>query len=169
MCGISGKLMFEPESAVAPTLMKSMANAMVHRGPDDEGYYLSGPVGLGFRRLSIIDLNTGHQPISNEDGSVWVIFNGEIYNYRELREQLLAKGHSFTTRTDTEVLVHLYEEHGPGMLERLRGMFALAIWDEKQRTLLLARDRVGIKPIYYYKTGRFLSFASEFKAILADP
>ncbi len=169
MCGISGKLMFEPGAAVAPTLMKSMADAMVHRGPDDEGYYLSGPVGLGFRRLSIIDLNTGHQPISNEDGSVWVIFNGEIYNYRELREQLLAKGHSFTTKTDTEVLVHLYEEHGPGMLEKLRGMFAFAIWDDKQRTLLLARDRVGIKPLYYYKTGRFLSFASEFKAILADP
>jgi asparagine synthase (glutamine-hydrolysing) len=169
MCGISGKLMFEPGAAVTPTLMKSMADAMVHRGPDDEGYYLSGPVGLGFRRLSIIDLNTGHQPISNEDGSVWVILNGEIYNYRELRDQLLAKGHSFTTRTDTEVLVHLYEEHGPGMLEKLRGMFAFAIWDDKQRTLLLARDRVGIKPIYYYTAGRFLSFASEFKAILADP
>jgi asparagine synthase (glutamine-hydrolysing) len=169
MCGISGKLMFEPEATVAPTLMKSMADAMVHRGPDDEGYYLSGPVGLGFRRLSIIDLNTGHQPISNEDGSVWVIFNGEIYNYRELREQLRTKGHSFSTNTDTEVLVHLYEEHGPGMLEKLRGMFAFAIWDDKQRTLLLARDRVGIKPIYYYQTGRFLSFASELKAILADP
>lgn len=169
MCGISGKLMFEPEAAVAPTLMKSMADTMVHRGPDDEGYYLSGPVGLGFRRLSIIDLDTGHQPISNEDGSIWVIFNGEIYNYRELREQLLAKGHSFATKTDTEVLVHLYEEHGPGMLEKLRGMFAFAIWDDKERTLLLARDRVGIKPIYYYKTDRFLSFASELKAILADP
>ncbi len=169
MCGISGKLMFDPEAAVAPTLMKSMADSMVHRGPDDEGYYLSGPVGLGFRRLSIIDLNTGHQPISNEDGSIWVIFNGEIYNYRELREQLLAKGHSFTTRTDTEVLVHLYEEHGPGMLEKLRGMFAFAIWDDKRRELLLARDRVGIKPIYYYKTSGFLSFASELKAILADP
>ncbi len=169
MCGICGKLMFAPEAPVAPTLLKSMADAMVHRGPDDEGYYLSGPIGLGFRRLSIIDLSTGHQPISNEDGSVWVILNGEIYNYRELREQLLSRGHSFATKTDTEVLVHLYEERGPRMLEDLRGMFAFAIWDEKLRALLLARDRVGIKPLYYYTTDRFLSFGSELKAILADP
>lgn len=161
--------MFEPEAGVPPILMKSMADVMLHRGPDDEGYYLSGPVGLGFRRLSIIDLNTGHQPIPNEDGSLWVILNGEIYNYRALREQLLAKGHSFSTKSDTEVLVHLYEEDGPAMLEKLRGMFAFAIWDQKQRTLFLARDRVGIKPLYYYKTARFLSFASELKAILADP
>jgi asparagine synthase (glutamine-hydrolysing) len=161
--------MFDPTARVAPTLMKSMADAMVHRGPDDEGYHLAGPVGLGFRRLSIIDLTTGHQPISNEDGSVWVVFNGEIYNFQELRVQLLAKGHSFRTKTDTEVLVHLYEEHGPGMLDRLRGMFTFAIWDDKQRTLLLARDRLGIKPLYYHIGEGFLSFASELKAILADP
>jgi asparagine synthase (glutamine-hydrolysing) len=169
MCGICGQLMLTPEAAVAPALLKSMADTMIHRGPDDDGYYLSGPVGLGFRRLSIIDLNTGHQPISNEDGSVWVILNGEIYNYRDLRDELLAKGHSFATKTDTEVLVHLYEERGPRMLEALRGMFAFAIWDDRQRTLLLARDRIGIKPLYYYATDRFLSFASELKAILADP
>src|SRR5260370_32899694 len=136
MCGICGKLMFDPAATVAPTLMKSMADAMVHRGPDDEGYYLSGPVGLGFRRLSIIDLNTGHQPISNEDGSVWVIFNGEIYNYRELREQLLAKGHSFTTKNDTEGLVHLYEAHRPGMMEKLLRVFAFAISDVHHRAHL---------------------------------
>lgn len=169
MCGICGKLMFDPAATVAPTLMKSMADAMVHRGPDDEGYYLSGTIGLGFRRLAIIDLSTGHQPISNEDGSVWVVFNGEIYNYQALRNELLGKGHVFRTKTDTEVLVHLYEEHGPGMLEKLRGMFSFAIWDDRQRILLLARDRVGIKPLYYYRGDGFLIFASELKAILADP
>ena len=161
--------MFDGEERVSPALVRSMADAIQHRGPDDDGYHFSGPVGLGFRRLSIIDLSTGHQPISNEDGSVWVVFNGEIYNYRELRAELAAKGHTLKTQTDTEVLVHLYEEYGPQMVEKLRGMFGFAIWDEKQRTLFLARDRVGIKPLYYCLTRRFLSFGSEIKAILADP
>lgn len=146
-----------------------MADAITHRGPDDEGYYVSGPVGLGFRRLSIIDLNTGHQPISNEDGSVWIVFNGEIYNYQELRQQLQAKGHVFRTQTDTEVIVHLYEEYGESCVEKLRGMFAFAIWDDHQKTLFLARDRVGIKPLYYWLSDKSVIFGSEIKAILADP
>src|ERR1700735_1008814 len=129
MCGICGKLEFDRQSAVSPTLVKPMADTISHRGPDDDGYYVSGPIGLGFRRLSIIDLKTGHQPISNEDGSVWIVFNGEIYNYQELREHLLSRGHIFKTRTDTEVIVHLYEEFGESCVEKLRGMFAFAIWD----------------------------------------
>jgi asparagine synthase (glutamine-hydrolysing) len=146
-----------------------MAAMIRHRGPDDEGYYVSGPVALGFRRLSIIDLKSGHQPLSNEDGSIWIVFNGEIYNYQELRAFLLSKGHVFKTRTDTEVIVHLYEELGPGCLQKLRGMFAFAIWDANKRTMLLARDRVGIKPLYYCLKDSSLVFASEIKAILVDP
>jgi asparagine synthase (glutamine-hydrolysing) len=169
MCGICGKVMFDREARVPAGLLKSMADAIVHRGPDDEGYHLEGPVGLGFRRLSIIDLQTGHQPLSNEDGTVWVTFNGEIYNYEELRNELLARNHVFRTKTDTEVLVHLYEDYGPEMLEKLRGMFAFSIWDRKNQVLLLARDRLGIKPLYYYKSDGFLSFGSEIKSILEDP
>jgi asparagine synthase (glutamine-hydrolysing) len=146
-----------------------MMETIRHRGPDDEGMYVSGPVGLGHRRLSIIDLNTGQQPISNEDGTVWVVFNGEIYNYKELTAFLVSKGHHFRTATDTEVLVHLYEEFGQEMLQKLRGMFGFAIWDEKTKTLLIARDRVGIKPIYFHWNGEALVFASEIKAILVDP
>ena len=169
MCGICGKLIFRGDGAVSPGLVKAMADTMYHRGPDDEGYYVSGPIGLGFRRLSIIDLQSGHQPLSNEDGTIWIIFNGEIYNYQGLREFLLSKGHIFKTKTDTEVIVHLYEEFGPECLQKLRGMFGFAIWDEKTKTMLLARDRVGIKPIYYCLKDRSLVFASEIKAILADP
>jgi asparagine synthase (glutamine-hydrolysing) len=169
MCGICGKLIFDSEAKVSPALVKAMAETIHHRGPDDEGYYVSGPIGLGFRRLSIIDLQTGHQPLSNEDGTIQIVFNGEIYNYLELREFLLSKGHVFKTRTDTEVIVHLYEELGPGCLGKLRGMFALAIWNENTKTLFLARDRVGIKPLYYCMTDKALVFASEIKAILADP
>ncbi len=169
MCGICGKLNFDREALVAPELLKKMADAIKHRGPDDEGYYASGPVGFGFRRLSIIDLNTGHQPISNEDGTVWIVFNGEIYNFQELREQLICKGHVFRSKTDTEVIVHLYEEYGPACVEWLRGMFAFAIWDERQQLLFLARDRVGIKPLYYWKGPKALIFGSEIKSILADP
>jgi asparagine synthase (glutamine-hydrolysing) len=169
MCGICGKLMLDGEAAVSPALVKAMADTIAHRGPDDEGYYVSGQVGLGFRRLAIIDLKTGHQPLSNEDDTVWIVFNGEIYNYQELRELLLSKGHVFKTRTDTEVIVHLYEEFGPKCLEKLRGMFAFAIWDANARSLFLARDRVGIKPLYYCLTGKSLVFGSEIKAILADP
>ena len=169
MCGICGKLNFDREARVAPELLKRMADAIEHRGPDDEGYYASGPVGFGFRRLSIIDLNTGHQPISNEDGTVWIVFNGEIYNFQELRDQSVSKGHVFRSKTDTEVIVHLYEEYGPACVEHLRGMFAFAIWDERKQLLFLARDRVGIKPLYYWKGPNALIFGSEIKAILADP
>jgi asparagine synthase (glutamine-hydrolysing) len=169
MCGICGKLNFDQNSSVDPALVRSMLHAIRHRGPDDEGIYSAAQVALGHRRLSIIDLSTGHQPLSNEDGTIWIVFNGEIYNYQELRPFLLSKGHTFKTQTDTEVIVHLYEELGPKCLEKLRGMFAFAIWDEKSNRLFLARDRVGIKPVYYYLTDKSLIFASEIKAILADP
>ena len=169
MCGICGKLNFDREASISPELLKAMADAIYHRGPDDEGYYLSGAVGLGFRRLSIIDLATGHQPISNEDGTVWIVFNGEIYNYQELREFLKTKGHSFKTNTDTEVIVHLYEEFGENCVEKLRGMFAFAIWNDREKTLFIARDRVGIKPLYYWISDKCVVFGSEIKAILADP
>src|SRR5215469_1307488 len=169
MCGICGKLEFDSAAQVAPHLLKQMADAIVHRGPDDDGYYLGGQIGLGFRRLSIIDLSGGHQPLANEDGSIWIVFNGEIYNYQELRALLLSKGHVFKTQSDTEVIVHLYEEYGCDCLEKLRGMFGFAIWDSKKKSLFLARDRVGIKPLYYYLGEHFLCFASEMKAILVDP
>ncbi len=168
MCGICGKFEFDRETGTAE-LVKAMADTIRHRGPDDEGYYVSGPIALGFRRLSIIDLKSGHQPLSNEDGSIWIVFNGEIYNYRELRSFLLSKGHVFKTQTDTETIVHLYEEMGPDCLQKLRGMFAFAIWDSKEKALLLARDRVGIKPLYYHVTDKALVFGSEIKAVLADP
>src|ERR1700737_1364845 len=169
MCGICGKFNFFSDAPISAALIKAMADTIVHRGPDDDGFYVSGQIGLGFRRLSILDLGGGHQPLSNEDDTVWVIFNGEIYNYQELRTGLLEKGHVFKTKTDTEVLVHLYEEYGENMVEKLRGMFSFALWDERTKTLFLARDRVGIKPLYYYLTDRSLIFASEIKAIIADP
>src|SRR5581483_9430444 len=169
MCGICGKLNFDLSAEVAPVEIRAMLDPIHHRGPDDEGIYVAGQIGLGHRRLSIIDLNTGHQPLSNEDGTVWIVFNGEIYNFQELRAFLVGKGHTFKTHTDTEVIVHLYEELGPSCLEKLRGMFAFAIWDEKDKSLFLARDRVGIKPLYYSIAGRSLLFGSEVKAILADP
>lgn len=169
MCGICGKLNFDRGARVSRDTMQAMADSIRHRGPDDEGFYLRGEIGLGFRRLSIIDLGGGHQPIANEDESIWIVFNGEIYNYQELREFLLSKGHKFRTHSDTEVIVHLYEELGEGCLERLRGMFGFAIWDSRRRSLFVARDRVGIKPIYFYHSSRSLVFASEIKAILADP
>ena len=169
MCGICGKLVFDPQGQVPRRILQGMADAIRHRGPDDEGFYISGQVGLGFRRLSIIDLSGGHQPLSNEDGTVWIIFNGEIYNYQGLSEELAARGHVFRTKSDTEVIVHLYEEHGFDCVQKLRGMFAFAIWDAVNKTLFLARDRVGIKPLYYYCGNGFLSFGSEIKALLADP
>jgi asparagine synthase (glutamine-hydrolysing) len=146
-----------------------MNGRLVHRGPDSDGVFHDGGVALAMRRLSIIDLEHGDQPISNEDGSVTVIQNGEIYNYRELRGELERRGHRFATSSDTEVLVHLYEEHGEGFVERLRGMFAIALWDGRERRLLLARDRFGIKPLYYRDVGGTLSFASELKAMLEQP
>jgi asparagine synthase (glutamine-hydrolysing) len=169
MCGICGKLNFDREATVSPALIKRMADTISHRGPDDEGYFTSGPVGLGFRRLSIIDLSGGHQPLSNEDGTVHIIFNGEIYNYQELRRYLISHGHIFKTQTDTETIVHLYEQLGEACVEKLRGMFAFAIWDDRSESLFLARDRVGIKPLYYAQSRKSVVFASEIKAILADP
>jgi asparagine synthase (glutamine-hydrolysing) len=169
MCGICGKLAFGPKASVDPVLVGSMLDSIRHRGPDDAGIYSEGPVALGHRRLSIIDLDTGHQPISNEDGTFWIVFNGEIYNYRELRQFLLTKGHVFRTQTDTEVILHLYEQFGAECLGMLRGMFAFAIWDQNARSLFLARDRVGIKPLYYRVTDDSLAFASEIKALLVDP
>ncbi len=146
-----------------------MSARLVHRGPDDDGLFARGPVALAARRLSIIDLDHGHQPIANEDGSVVVVQNGEIYNYRELKRELEGSGHRFRTDCDTEVLVHLYEQHGDAFAERLRGMFAVAIWDEREGRLLLARDRFGIKPLYYRLHEGSLSFASELKAMLELP
>jgi asparagine synthase (glutamine-hydrolysing) len=144
-----------------------MCSAIVHRGPDDEGFYLGAGVGLAMRRLSIIDLQNGQQPMTNEDRTVWAVLNGEIYNYRELRSELEQRGHTFTTASDTEVIVHLYEEHGTRYVQKLRGMFAIAIWDERNRTLVLARDRLGIKPLYYAQVGSRLLWASELKSLLA--
>lgn len=165
MCGICGIYNLNGQP-VDKNLLKKMNSTMVHRGPDDEGYYLKGSVGLGHRRLSIIDLNTGHQPIYNEDKTKVIVFNGEVYNFEELRKYLKKKGHQFRTKTDTEVLLHGYEEWGVECVNRFRGMFAFAIWDEKEKKLFLARDRLGIKPLYYYCDDSRLIFASEIKAIL---
>jgi asparagine synthase (glutamine-hydrolysing) len=169
MCGIAGIYNFKSQEPVSPRLLKAMTDTLVHRGPDDEGFYISGPLALGHRRLSIIDLEGGHQPISNEDESVWVVFNGEIYNFSELQDGLITKGHTFKTRSDTEVIVHLYEEDGERCFERLRGMFAIAIWDGRNRKLVLGRDRVGKKPLFYFYDGSRIAFASEMKAILKIP
>lgn len=169
MCGICGKLVFERDEPVDAALIERMMDALAHRGPDGRGKHLAGPVGLGHTRLAIIDLSTGDQPMCNEDRSVWLVYNGEIYNFPELRAELLARGHVFRSTSDTEVIVHLYEEFGEQCLERLRGMFAFALWDARRQQLLLARDRVGIKPLYYVNTGRALLFASEIKALLAEP
>ncbi len=169
MCGICGKLNLDFQEPVDRGLLCRMMDLLHHRGPDGGGEYRSGPVGLGHRRLSIIDLNTGDQPMSNEDGTVWVVYNGEIYNYPELRAGLLERGHAFKSTTDTEVIVHLYEESGVECISQLQGMFAFSLWDERKQFLLIARDRVGIKPLYYTNTGRALVFASEMKALLADP
>jgi asparagine synthase (glutamine-hydrolysing) len=165
MCGICGY--FEPgqDSIVDRSLIKSMADTIAHRGPDGEGVYCAAGVGLGHRRLSIIDVATGQQPLANEDESVWITFNGEIYNYEELNKQFLSTGHRFRTRSDTETIVHLYEELGEDCFSKLRGMFAIALWDAKKRKLLLARDRIGKKPLYYSWDGTRLIFASEMKAL----
>lgn len=169
MCGICGKVVLDELRQDDLSILHRMMSAMQYRGPDDEGTFTSKRVALGHRRLSIIDLNTGKQPISNEDKSIWIVFNGEIYNYMEMRKQLTKHGHVFRTNTDTEVLVHAYEEYGVDFLKKLRGMFAFAIWDENKQTLLMARDRVGIKPLYYSHINGKLVFASEIKAILKNP
>ncbi len=169
MCGINGLYYFDRSRRVEESLVDRMRAAILHRGPDDRGVYRDGNVGLGFNRLSIIDLSGGSQPMSNEDGSVWVIFNGEIYNFVELRDDLLARGHKFRTRSDTETIVHAWEEYGEGCVERLRGMFAFALWDVRKRLLFGARDRLGIKPFYYYADDQQFAFASEMKALLEIP
>jgi asparagine synthase (glutamine-hydrolysing) len=149
--------------------VRAMCDAMVHRGPDDQGLYADDIVAIGMRRLSIIDLDTGHQPVHNEDRTVWVVFNGEIYNFKELRRDLEQRGHRFYTTSDTEVIVHLYEEYGDAGVQHLRGMFAYALWDTKRRRMLIARDRVGIKPLYYANVGRGIAFGSELKTVLEVP
>jgi asparagine synthase (glutamine-hydrolysing) len=165
MCGIYGLLNVKDRST-PPGVLHTMGAMIPHRGPDDEGHYASGPIALGMRRLSIIDLSGGHQPISNENGSIWVVCNGEIYNFQDLREELEKKGHRFSTHSDTEVLVHLYEQEGVNFLGRLRGMFAIALWDENRSRLILARDRVGKKPLYVRREANRLLFASEIKSLL---
>lgn len=169
MCGIAGAV--SPKGNVAQEDLLAMASVLVHRGPNEEGVYVSPDrtVGLSHRRLSIIDLSTGQQPMCNEDGTVWIVFNGEIYNDPNLRRQLEQKGHTFKTRCDTESIVHLYEDEGEGCVRRLRGMFAFAIWDGSRRRLLLARDRLGKKPLFYGQWGDRLLFGSELKALLAFP
>src|SRR5437773_631313 len=167
MCGIVGIVGLDSSENVDEARLKRMRDVLRHRGPDGEGLWVDGPVGLGFRRLAIIDVEGGAQPMSNEDGSVWIVFNGEIYNHATLRPWLEARGHRYRTRSDTETIVHLYEEEGERCVERLQGMFAFAVWDRTQQRLFLARDRLGIKPLYYACTDRELIFASEIKAILA--
>ena len=169
MCGICGLVAGERERVPDREAVARMSGRLVHRGPDDDGLFCEGPVALAARRLSIIDLAHGHQPIENEDGSCVVVQNGEIYNYRELKRELEGRGHRFATDCDTEVLVHGYEEWGEGFVERLRGMFAIALWDKRRQRLLLARDRFGIKPLYYRHVDGGLSFASELKAMLEQP
>ncbi|MGZ3585160.1 MAG: asparagine synthetase B family protein, partial [Ktedonobacterales bacterium] len=151
MCGIAGKIDFA--GRVNPEDIHRMCSAIEHRGPDSGGVWCDDGVAIGMQRLAIIDVEGGHQPIFNEDGSIAVVMNGEVYNFRELRSELIAKGHSFVTRCDTEVLVHLYEEHGERLVEQLRGMFAFAIWDARERQLLLGRDRIGKKPLFVARRG----------------
>src|SRR3989441_1458199 len=179
MCGIAGFAESPQSDRFNPfrpfsqderrDLVHRMCQAIRHRGPDDEGLLVDEGVALGMRRLSIIDLSTGHQPIHNEDQTVWIVFNGEIYNFRELRRELEAAGHRFYTSTDTEAIVHAYEQWGAAAIGRLRGMFGLAIWDLRSRTLLVARDRVGIKPLHYATAGGRLYFGSEIKSLLCAP
>ncbi|MEW5766968.1 MAG: asparagine synthase (glutamine-hydrolyzing) [bacterium] len=184
MCGICGKLNFDGQP-VDESLIRKMCAALEYRGPDDEGIYLNAEggiqkaefrlppsefrIGLGHRRLSIIDLGAGHQPMANEDGSVWIVYNGEVYNFQSLREDLEKKGHRFRTQSDTEVIIHLYEDYGPDCVKYLRGMFAFAIWDNRRQRLLLARDRLGKKPLIYALTTSSLIFGSEIKTVLQDP
>ena len=169
MCGIVGCLDWSGRHRPDVGLLRRMLFAIRHRGPDEFGVYVDGHVGMGCARLSIIDLNTGQQPICNEDRSLWIVFNGEVYNYPDLRAELIERGHTFTTRTDTEVILHLFEEEGPGCLERLNGQFAIAIWDTKKKSLFLARDRLGIRPLFYALLPQGLAFGSEIKTILLDP
>ncbi len=168
MCGICGLINSNQRDIDSEELL-SMTRILAHRGPDDEGTFIDKNVGLGVRRLKVIDLETGHQPIHNEDESIWIVFNGEIYNYKELRQKLEKRGHSFYTKTDTEVIIHLYEEKGADCVLDLNGMFAFCLWDKRKKTLILARDRLGIKPLYYSSLNEGFIFASEIKSILKIP
>ena len=154
MCGIVGVLEFDPEAWPALDSLRRMARVLTHRGPDGEGFYQSGPVGLAHPRLSIIDLVSGHQPMSNEDGSLWITFNGEIFNYVELRDELLESGHCFRTQSDTEVILHMYAEQGEDCVRYFNGQWAFAIWDAKQQKLFLSRDRVGVRPLFLRRTSK---------------
>ncbi|MCX6623446.1 MAG: asparagine synthase (glutamine-hydrolyzing), partial [Acidobacteria bacterium] len=169
MCGICGIVNLIESDPVDRLVIERMTGALAHRGPDDAGYFVQGRVGLGHRRLSIIDLSGGRQPIFNEDRSAAIVFNGEIYNYQALASVLAAAGHTFRTRSDTETILHAYEEYGDDCVLQLRGMFGFAIWDRGKQRLLLARDRLGVKPVYYYRNGEFLAFASEIKSLLEIP
>lgn len=170
MCGITGKLYFDPTHPVDEALIRQMNSVLTHRGPDDEGIWTGGSIGLGQRRLAIIDLSpTGHQPMCNEDGTIWITYNGETYNHLDLRADLERRGHRYRGASDTETILHLYEEHGCSCVKHMRGMFAFALWDDRRRRLLLARDRFGQKPLLYAHTADGLTFASEIKALLQDP
>ena len=170
MCGIAGRFNYDPLRPIDRDVLAAMTTAVAHRGPDAAGYHVAPGIGLGHRRLSIIDLSTGDQPLTNENGTIWTVFNGEIYNFAEVRAELASLGHRFRTGSDTEVIVHGYEQWGERAVERFRGMFAFAVWDAPKRRLLLARDRVGVKPLYYAELpGRGLVFGSEMKSLLEDP
>ena len=169
MCGIAGYINTDRTRPAAIEVVRSMTAALTHRGPDDEGFFVQGGVALGMRRLAIIDLETGRQPISNEDGTIWVVFNGEVYNYLSLREDLISRGHQFRTRSDTEVLVHLYEERGDDFVTAINAMAALALWDSRRQRLVLARDRLGKKPLHYALTSEAFVFGSEIKSLLRHP
>ena len=167
MCGIAGILEFGRDTRANAAALREMCRVITHRGPDDEGFYTDGPAGIGMRRLSIVDVAGGHQPLTNEDGTLWIVFNGEIYNHLALREQLIARGHRYTTHSDTETVIHLFEEYGADCVQHLRGMFAFAIWNRNTKTLFIARDRLGIKPLYYKLTSERLLFGSESKVVFA--
>src|SRR5436190_22845023 len=167
MCGIAGVVSATRESNITEALVRQMCDPIIHRGPDEEGIYVADGAGLGMRRLSIIDVAGGHQPIFNEDRSVWIVFNGEIYNFPELRPELEGRGHKFTTNSDTEMIVHLYEEMGSACVTKLRGMFTFALYDQRRGKLLIARDRLGKKPLHYALVHGRLLFGSEIKSILA--
>src|SRR6478736_1815900 len=167
MCGICGQFNFAGDEPVEPEIVRRMTDSIAHRGPDDEGYFFSGPLGLGFRRLSIIDLSGGHQPMFDAQQTVCIIFNGEIYNYKELRQELQKYGHCFRTNSDTEVIIHGYKEWGTDVLNHLNGMFGVAIWDVKRKRLVVARDAMGIKLVYYRIAGGRFTFGSEIRAVLA--
>src|SRR5215813_11236225 len=169
MCGISGLFHFDRCRPADEGVVRNMRSVLRRRGPDDSGEYIDGPVGLGFNRLSIIDVAGGHQPMSNEDGTAWIVFNGEIYNFVELREELIRCGYRFQTRSDTETILHAWDRFGDDCVHRLRGMFAFAIWDERRKTLFAARDRMGIKPLYYFADRELFAFASEIKSLLQIP